>query len=127
MDATSIRYIVDDIDSAIDFYTRHLDFEERMRPGPGFAMLQRGSLRLLLNTPAGGGGAGQPMSDGRLPEPGGWNRFQIEIGDLDATVGELRQAGADFRGEIITGKGGRQILLEDPAGNPIELFEPVPS
>ena len=100
MDATSIRYIVDDIDSAIDFYTRHLDFEERMRPGPGFAMLQRGSLRLLLNTPAGGGGAGQPMSDGRLPEPGGWNRFQIEIGDLDATVGELRQAGADFRGEI---------------------------
>jgi len=125
MDASSIRYIVDDIDAAIDFYIERLGFEERMRPGPGFAMLQRGSLRLLLNTPAGGGGAGQDVSDGSRPEPGGWNRFQLEVDDLDATVAAMKQAGASFRGDIITGKGGRQVLLEDPAGNLIELFEPM--
>jgi len=126
MDAVRVRYIVDDIDSAVDFYTRRLAFDERMRPGPGFAMLQRGPLRLLLNTPAGGGGAGQQMPDGDLPEPGGWNRFQIEVDDLDKIIADLRHARATFRSDIITGKGGWQILLEDPAGNLIELFEPVP-
>lgn len=121
-----LRYLVDDIDSAVDFYTRQLAFDERMRPGPGFAMLQRGPLRLLLNTPAGGGGAGQQLPDGSQPEPGGWNRFQIEVDDLDPITADLRRAGATFRSEIITGRGGRQILLEDPAGNLIELFEPGP-
>lgn len=127
MDGISVRYIVDDVDAAVDFYTTHLAFETRMRPAPGFAMLQRGGLRLLLNAPGGGGGAGQAMPDGTRPEPGGWNRFQIEVADLEATVAGLRQAGAGFQGDIITGKGGKQILLRDPAGNLIELFEPFPS
>lgn len=120
-----VRYIVDDIDAAVDFYTTHLAFERRMRPGSGFAMLQREGLRLLLNTPGGGGGAGQAMPDGSRPEPGGWNRFQIEVDDLDTTVARLREAGARFRGDVITGTGGKQILLRDPAGNLIELFEPA--
>ena len=122
----SVRYIVDDVDAAVAFYTTQLAFETRMRAGGGFAMLQRGSLRLLLNTPGGGGGAGQRVSDGSQPEPGGWNRFQIEVDDLETTVAELRQAGAGFRGDIITGRGGKQILLRDPAGNLIELFQPLP-
>jgi predicted enzyme related to lactoylglutathione lyase len=95
-----------------------------MGPGPGFAMLSRGDLRLLLNQP-GAGGAGQPMPDGRMPEPGGWNRFQIEVSDLEAEVQALRAAGTSFRGEIVTGRGGSQILLDDPAGNPVELFQPA--
>lgn len=123
MDEVSVRYIVDDVDSAVQFYTTHLSFETRMRPAPGFAMLRRGNLRLLLNTP-GGGGAGQALPDGTRPEPGGWNRFQIEVDDLDLVVAGLRQAGAGFRSGIITGKGGRQVLLQDPSGNLIELFEP---
>ena len=123
MDEVSVRYIVDDVDSAVEFYTTHLSFETRMRPAPGFAMLQRGNLRLLLNTP-GGGGAGQALPDGTRPEPGGWNRFQIGVDDLDVVVAGLRRAGAGFRSEIITGKGGRQVLLQDPSGNLIELFEP---
>lgn len=124
MDAVSVRYIVEDVTAAVEFYTTHLNFEVRMHPGPGFAMLQRGGLRLLLNSPGGGGGAGQAMPDGSRPKPGGWNRFRIEVEDLDATVEQLKDQGAGFRNEMVTGQGGKQILLEDPAGNLIELFEP---
>lgn len=116
-----LRYIVDDVDSAVDFYITYLAFETRMHPVPGFAMLQRGSLRILLNTP-GGGGLGMP--DENRPEPGGWNRFQIDVDDLDVTVAGLRQAGASFRSDVVSGKGGKQILLQDPSSNLIELFEP---
>lgn len=123
MSEISVRYIVDDVSKAAEFYTNHLDFEVKMQPGPGFAMLSRGDLRLLLNTPS-GGGAGQPMPDGRKPEPGGWNRFQIEVGDLTSLVDSLKKAGVPFRNEIVMGNGGKQILAEDPSGNPIELFEP---
>lgn len=125
MDEISIRYIVDDVDEAIDFYVTHLGFELAMHPGPGFAMLRRGNLRLLVNSPGGGGGAGQTLSDGSRPEPGGWNRFQLAVEDLDATLVRLRAAGAAARGDAITGRGGRQALLQDPAGNLIELFEPT--
>lgn len=119
-----MRYFVDDVDAAIAFYTERLGFTLELHPAPAFAMLSRGALRLLLNTPTGPGGASQPAIDGSRPEPGGWNRIQLTVDDLDATVGSLREAGARFRNEIVTGIGGRQILLEDPAGNPIELFEP---
>jgi catechol 2,3-dioxygenase-like lactoylglutathione lyase family enzyme len=119
----SVRYIVDDVDAAVDFYTRHLDFEVLVRPGPGFAMLRRGDLRLLLNVPGGGGGAGQQLADGSTPEPGGWNRFQVQVDDLDTTVDDLRRAGVDFRGDTITGRGGRQALALDPSGNLVELFQ----
>jgi catechol 2,3-dioxygenase-like lactoylglutathione lyase family enzyme len=119
----SVRYIVDDVDSAVDFYTTHLQFEVVMRPGPGFAMLNRGDLRLLLNTPGGGGGAGQTLSDGSTPEPGGWNRFQLQVDDLDSVVTTLKKAGVNFRGDTITGRGGKQALALDPAGNVVELFE----
>jgi len=122
--AVRVRYIVDDVEQAIAFYTSHLGFEVQMHPGPGFAMVERGDLRLLLNTPAGGGGAGEAMPDGSVPQPGGWNRFQLDVEDLEATVKRLREAGASFRNEIVTGRGGKQILLQDPAGNLIELFEP---
>jgi len=123
MSEFSVRYIVDDVDAAVDFYTRHLDFEVLMRPGPGFAMLRRGDLRLLLNVPGGGGGAGQQLADGSTPEPGGWNRFQVQVDDLDTTVDGLRRAGVDFRGDTITGRGGRQALALDPSGNLVDLFE----
>jgi catechol 2,3-dioxygenase-like lactoylglutathione lyase family enzyme len=120
----SVRYIVDDVDAAVDFYTSLLQFEVAMRPGPGFAMLRRGELRLLLNSPGGGGGAGQTLADGSRPEPGGWNRFQLEVDDLDEVVAGVRKAGAELRGDVITGRGGRQALVPDPAGNLVELFEP---
>jgi len=120
----SVRYIVEDVGAAIEFYRDQLDFHVEMNPGPGFAMLSRGELRLLLNTPSGGGGAGQAMADGSLPVPGGWNRFQLVVNDLEGTVQRLRAAGTRFRNEIVTGKGGKQILVEDASGNPIELFEP---
>jgi catechol 2,3-dioxygenase-like lactoylglutathione lyase family enzyme len=124
MGSVSVRYIVDDVDAAIPFYVDRLGFEVEMRPGPGFAALARGDLRLLLNEPTGRGGAAQPMPDGRKPEPGGWNRIQLELDDLAAEVEQLRAAGASFRNEIVTGRGGSQILLDDPSGNPIELFQP---
>jgi catechol 2,3-dioxygenase-like lactoylglutathione lyase family enzyme len=120
----SVRYIVDDVDAAVDFYTSHFQFEVAMRPGPGFAMLRRGELRLLLNSPGGGGGAGQMLADGSRPEPGGWNRFQLQVDDLDDAVAGLRKADVDLRGEVITGRGGRQALVVDPAGNLVELFQP---
>jgi catechol 2,3-dioxygenase-like lactoylglutathione lyase family enzyme len=126
MATVNVRYIVDDVDAAVAFYAGRLGFDVEMQPGPGFAMLTRGELRLLLNRP-GAGGAGQAMPDGRVPEPGGWNRIQIEVSDLEREAAALREAGAGFRGEIVTGRGGSQILLEDPSGNPIELFQPAGS
>jgi catechol 2,3-dioxygenase-like lactoylglutathione lyase family enzyme len=125
--AIGVRYIVDDVDAAIAFYTERLGFEVVMHPAPPFAMLARGDLRLMLSAPGGGPGGGAAMADGRLPEPGGWNRFQIEVTDLDAQVDALRAGGARFRNEIVEGVGGRQILVEDPAGNCVELFEPGPT
>jgi catechol 2,3-dioxygenase-like lactoylglutathione lyase family enzyme len=123
MGSVSVRYIVDDVEAAVRFYTEHLGFAVAMHPGPGFALVSRGDLRLLLSAPGGGGGGGQAMPDGRRPEPGGWNRIQIEVENLTGIVAGLRRVGARFRGDIVTGNGGRQVLLEDPAGNPIELFE----
>jgi catechol 2,3-dioxygenase-like lactoylglutathione lyase family enzyme len=125
MASVSVRYIVEDVDAAIAFYCERLGFTEVMHPAPAFAMLSRGDLRLVLSAPGGGPGGGQPMPDGTMPSPGGWNRFQLQVDDLEATVGELRDAGARFRNEIVTGVGGRQILVEDPSGNPVELFEPT--
>ena len=124
MPTVSVRYIVDDVDEAIAFYGEHLGFALDMHPGPGFAAMSLGDLRLLLNATGGPGGASQAMPDGRVPEPGGWNRIQLEVSDLDGTVERLRAAGVRFRNEIVTGRGGRQILVDDPAGNCIELFEP---
>jgi len=121
----SIRYIVDDVDAAIEFYCGLLGFEEVMHPAPTFAMLSQGELRLVLTAPGGGPGGGAAMPDGTLPAPGGWNRFQLEVADIDGKVEELRAAGARFRNEIVDGVGGRQILVEDPSGNPVELFEPI--
>jgi catechol 2,3-dioxygenase-like lactoylglutathione lyase family enzyme len=123
--AASVRYIVDDVEAAIAFYCGALGFTEVMHPAPAFAMLERGGLRLILSAPGGGVGGGQAMPDGTLPSPGGWNRFVLQVDDLAATVARLREAGATFRNEIVVGAGGNQILLEDPAGNPIELFEPT--
>jgi catechol 2,3-dioxygenase-like lactoylglutathione lyase family enzyme len=122
--AVGVRYIVEDVDAAIAFYTERLGFEVVMHPAPAFAMLARGDLRLMLSAPGGGPGGGAAMADGRLPEPGGWNRFQIQVDDLDAQVEALRAAGTGFRNEIVEGVGGRQILVEDPSGNCVELFEP---
>ena len=124
MATVSVRYIVNDVKVAIAFYTRHLGFGVERQPAPGFAILSRGDLRLLLSASTGAGGAAQPMPDGRKPEPGGWNRIQLEVQDLAREVETLRQAGARFRNDVVTGFGGKQILLEDPAGNPVELFEP---
>jgi catechol 2,3-dioxygenase-like lactoylglutathione lyase family enzyme len=124
MSTVSVRYIVNDIDTTIAFYTQHLDFHVEMHPGPGFARLSRGDLHLLLNAASGSGGAAQAMPDGRRPEPGGWNRIQIEVDHLADLVETLRKGGAHFRNDIVSGTGGKQILLEDPSGNPIELFEP---
>lgn len=125
MATVSVRYIVNDVDEAIAFYCQHLGFAEVMHPAPAFAMLSRGDLRLVLSAPGAGPGGGQAMPDGTLPAPGGWNRFAIEVSDLERLVDTLRRQGARFRNEIVSGVGGRQILLEDPSGNPVELFEPT--
>jgi catechol 2,3-dioxygenase-like lactoylglutathione lyase family enzyme len=117
-----VRYIVDDVDAAIGFYRDHLGFAVEMHPAPAFAMLARGDLRLLLSAPSGQGGGGQTLSGGRRPEPGGWNRFQLETEDLEADVARLREAGVTFRSDIIRGVGGDQVLIEDPSGNAVELF-----
>jgi catechol 2,3-dioxygenase-like lactoylglutathione lyase family enzyme len=125
MPTVSVRYIVHDVDAAVAFYCQLLGFHEEMHPNPSFAMLIRGDLRLVLSRPGGGPGGGQAMSDGRLPEPGGWNRFSLEVADLAASVEQLRVAGVHFRNDIVVGVGGKQILIDDPSGNPVELFEPT--
>jgi catechol 2,3-dioxygenase-like lactoylglutathione lyase family enzyme len=127
MNEVSVRYFVRDMDAAVDFYCRLLGFEEELRPSPAFAMLYRGSLRLLLSVPGAAGGGGSAMPDGAVPEPGGWNRFTLEVPDLAAEVGRLRQGGASFRNDIVTGVGVKQILAQDPDGNPVELFERLPA
>src|SRR3954467_10602106 len=125
MTTVSVRYIVDDVDEAIAFYRDRLGFAVDMHPAPTFAMLSRGDLRLLLSAPSGQGGGGQVLADGRRPEPGGWNRFSLEVTDLAGIVERLRDAGVRFRSDIVHGIGGDQILLEDPSGNPVELFQPT--
>jgi catechol 2,3-dioxygenase-like lactoylglutathione lyase family enzyme len=117
-----VRYIVDDVDAALAFYTGALGFRVEAHPGPGFALISRGTLQLLLNRP-GAGGAGQAMPDGQMPTPGGWNRIQLEVENLDTTVETLKAARIPFRNSIVIGNGGRQVLIEDPSGNPIELFQ----
>jgi catechol 2,3-dioxygenase-like lactoylglutathione lyase family enzyme len=124
MGRVSVRYIVADVDEAIPFYTFMLGFQLDMHPAPGFASLSLGDLRLLLNQP-GVGGAGQSAADGSVPGPGGWNRIQLEVDDLAATVEQLKKAGCHFRSEIVNGNGGQQIVVDDPSGNPVELFQHV--
>jgi catechol 2,3-dioxygenase-like lactoylglutathione lyase family enzyme len=126
MGKISVRYIVADVDAAIPFYTELLGFQVAMHPAPGFARLSKGDLQLMLNQP-GAGGAGQAMPDGQVPTPGGWNRIQIEVEDLSAAVENLQRGGCRFRNQIVVGKGGKQILVDDPSGNPVELFEPAKS
>lgn len=125
MATVQVRYIVHDVDAAIEFYRTQLGFHEDMHPAPVFAMLSRGELRLVLSAPSGTPGGGATLPDGRTPEPGGWNRFAVQVDDIGATVRKLREAGARFRGDIIEGVGGRQAIVEDPSGNPVELFEPI--
>ena len=119
----SVRYMVDDVERAVAFYTENLGFEVLTNFAPAFADVVRGPLRLLLSGPS--SSAGRPMPDGRTPEPGGWNRIHLIVDDIDREVDRLRAAGLGFRNEIVTGPGGRQILLDDPAGNVVELFEPA--
>src|SRR5262245_8083367 len=120
-----VRYIVNDVDAAIVFYCRHLGFHEDMHPSPTFAMLSRGDLRLVLSAPSASAGGGLFMPDGTTQTPGGWNRFAIEVADLEAIVGELRAAGVHFRNDVVAGVGGKQIIVDDPSGNPVELFQPT--
>jgi catechol 2,3-dioxygenase-like lactoylglutathione lyase family enzyme len=122
-DLVSVRYMVDDVDSAVDFYTGHLGFTVRTSAAPAFADVVRGRLRLLLSGPS--SSAGRPMPDGSEPVPGGWNRIHLIVGDIAAEVDRLRAAGLTFRNDIVAGPGGKQILLEDPSGNVVELFQPA--
>ena len=122
-ETVNVRYMVDDVDQAIDFYTDMLGFTLLTSASPAFADVKRGNLRLLLAGPA--SSAGRPMPDGQKPGPGGWNRIHFIVEDIDAEVGRLRDAGATFRNDIVTGPGGKQILLEDPSGNVVELFQPA--
>lgn len=123
--SVTVRYIVDDVDEAIAFYCNRLGFSEVMHPAPTFAILSRGDLRFLLSAPSSQGGGGQAMPDGTRPQPGGWNRISLQVEDLAATVAALRQDAATFRNDIVEGIGGNQIIVEDPSGNPVELFEPT--
>lgn len=125
MPSVQVRYIVNDVDAAIDFYVNQLGFHLDMHRPPAFAMLSRGPLRFVLTKPNPQAGGGQPMPDGSEQKPGGWNRFAIVVDDLPATVERLRAAGARFRNEIVVGVGGNQIIVEDPSGNPVELFQPT--
>jgi catechol 2,3-dioxygenase-like lactoylglutathione lyase family enzyme len=122
-DFVSVRYMVDDVEAAIEFYTKHLGFTPRLNAAPAFADVLRGNLRLLLSGPR--SSAGRPMPDGSEPGPGGWNRIHLIVDDIAAEVDRLRVEGVTFRNDIVTGPGGRQILLEDPAGNVVELFQPA--
>ena len=124
MATVQVRYIVNNIDEAIAFYCGHLEFHEEMH-APAFAMLSRGDLRLVLSAPNPSAGGGMAMPDGTVQTPGGWNRFAVEVDDLDVTAAALGAAGAHFRNEIVNGVGGRQVIVEDPSGNPIELFQPT--
>jgi catechol 2,3-dioxygenase-like lactoylglutathione lyase family enzyme len=125
MPTVSVRYIVDDVEDAIRFYVDHLGFTEVMHPAPTFAMLTRGDLRLALSQPGGGPGGGAALPDGTLPTPGGWNRFAIEVDDVDARNAQLTAAGFHARSDVIDGVGGRQVIIDDPSGNPVELFQPT--
>lgn len=122
-----VRYIVNDVDAAIAFYGRHLGFRVAAQSGPYFAIVERENLQIVLSPPKGPGGGSQPMPDGRKPEPGGWNRIVVQSDNLDSDIEVLKKAGVKFRNEVVAGPGGRQILLEDPSGNPVELFEPAAS
>ena len=124
MTTVRVRYMVKELDPAVIFYTKYLDFKIKQEAKPNFAILSRGNLELVLSTPFGPGGAAKPMSDGRKAEPGGWNRIIINVSDLPAIVDRLRKAELHFRNDIVKGPGGSEILLDDPSGNPIELFEP---
>ena len=119
----SVRYLVDDVEAAIDFYTTHLGFEVHTNFPPAFADVTRGGLRLLLSGPA--SSAGRPMPDGTRPGPGGWNRIHLIVSDIEAEVARLRDAGIQFRSDVVTGPGGKQIVFDDPSGNPVELFQPA--
>jgi catechol 2,3-dioxygenase-like lactoylglutathione lyase family enzyme len=127
MVSVQVRYIVHDVDAAIAFYTTHLGFHLDMHPAPAFAMLSRGALRLVLSAPNPQAGGGAPMPDGTKPQPGGWNRFAIQVDDLETEVSRLVAAGVHCRNDIVNGVGGKQILIEDPSGNPVELFQPTRS
>ena len=122
-DMVNVRYMVDDVDAAVDFYTSHFEFEVRTNASPAFADVVRGHLRLLLSGPT--SSAGRAMPDGAKPGPGGWNRIHFIVEDIEAEVQRLRPMGVRFRNDIVTGPGGKQVLLEDPSGNPIELFQPA--
>src|SRR6478735_6992147 len=125
LNALMVRYIVNDVDAAITFYSNNLGFQVTAQSGPYFAIVSRENMQLVLSPPKGPGGGSQPMPDGRRPEPGGWNRIIVQTSNLDREVDVLKKAGVAFRNDIVAGPGGRQILLEDPSGNPVELFEPA--
>jgi catechol 2,3-dioxygenase-like lactoylglutathione lyase family enzyme len=126
LNALMVRYIVDDVDAAVAFYTRHVGFSVSAQSGPDFALLARDNLQLVLSPPKGPGGGSQPMPDGRRPEPGGWNRIIVKSSNLEGDIDVLKKAGVKFRNDIVAGPGGRQTLVEDPSGNLVELFEPAP-
>ena len=125
MTTVRVRYMINNLDPAIEFYTKYLGFQVKQQAHPNFAMLSRGNLELVLSTPFGPGGAAKPMPDGRKAEPGGWNRIIINVDDLPAEVARLRKAQLHFRNDIVSGPGGSEIILDDPSGNPIELFQPA--
>ena len=128
MSTVSVRYIVNDVDEASGFYTEHLGFTLDMHPNPAFAMLSRGDLRLVLVAPVDAdhpGGGSRPMADGTVQEPGGWNRFMLQVSDVEGTAAALRKEGVRFRTDVVTGVGTKQFMVEDPSGNPVEIFEPM--